>query len=115
MVFNVLATNYDDHTKNISFILKKDENWRLAPAYDFCFSFDPFNHWVSRQTLSVNGKRNDITKEDLMTIAKDNNIKKGERIIENINSIVKSWNTYAAQAGIRNDLKERIGSHLNTY
>lgn len=115
MVFNVLATNYDDHTKNFSFMLKKDEQWRLAPAYDLCFSFDPTNHWVSQQTLSVNGKRFGITKEDLMTIAKDNNIKKGEKIIEDINAIVNSWNKYAEQAEVRNDLKERINGNLNTF
>jgi len=115
MVFNVLATNYDDHTKNFSFILKKDEHWRLAPAYDLCFSFDPTNHWVSNQTLSVNGKRLGITKEDLMTIAKDNNIKKGAKIIEDINSIVKSWNKYAERAEVRSDLKERISGNLNTF
>ncbi len=115
MVFNVLATNYDDHTKNFSFILKKDEKWRLAPAYDLCFSFDPTNHWVSKQTLSVNGKRLEITKEDLMTIAKDNNIKKGEKIIEDIYSKVKSWNKYAERAEVRNDLKERINGNLNTF
>jgi len=115
MVFNVLATNYDDHTKNFSFILKKDEKWRLAPAYDLCFSFDPTNHWVSKQTLSVNGKRLGITKEDLITIAKDNNIKKSEKIIKDINSIVKSWNKYAERAEVRNDLKERINSNLNTF
>ena len=114
MVFNVLSTNYDDHTKNFSFILKKDENWRLAPAYDLCFSFDPTNHWVNKQTLSVNGKRLAITKEDLMTIANDNNIKKGAKIIDDINSIVNSWNTYATRAGVRNDLKERIHANLNT-
>lgn len=114
MVFNVLSTNYDDHAKNFSFILKKDENWRLAPAYDLCFSFDPTNHWVNKQTLSVNGKRLAITKEDLMTIAKDNNIKKGAKIIDDINSIVKSWNTYASRAGVRKDLKERIQDNLNT-
>ena len=115
MVFNVLATNYDDHTKNFSFILKKDEQWRLAPAYDLCFSFDPANHWVNKQTLSVNGKRIGINKEDLMTIAKENNIKKAEKIIESINSIVKSWNKYAEQAKVRNELKERINDSLNTF
>ena len=115
MVFNVLATNYDDHTKNFSFILRKDGNWRLAPAYDLCYSFDPTNHWVSKQTLSVKGKRRSINEQDLMTIAKDNKIKKGARIIKEINSIVKSWHKYANQAGIRNDLKERIFSHLNTF
>ena len=114
MVFNVLSTNYDDHTKNFSFILKKNEHWRLAPAYDLCFSFDPTNHWVNKQTLSVNGKRLAIRKEDLMTIAKDNNIKKGSKIIDDINSIVNSWNTYATRAGVRNDLKERIHANLNT-
>jgi serine/threonine-protein kinase HipA len=115
MVFNVLATNYDDHTKNFSFILKKNEQWRLSPAYDLCFSFDPTNHWVSKQTLSVNGKRLGIAKEDLMTIAKENNIKKGKKIVEDINSIVKAWNKYAKQAEVRKDLKERINDNLNTF
>lgn len=113
MVFNVLATNYDDHTKNFSFILKKGEAWRLAPDFDLCFSFDAANHWVNKQTLSVNGKRLGITKADLMTIAKENNIKKGERIVEDINLVIKSWTDYAKQAGVRNDLKERIRQNLN--
>jgi len=115
MVMNILATNYDDHTKNLSFILKKDDRWKLAPAYDLCFSFDPTNHWVSKQTLSVNGKRLGITKQDFMTIAKDNNIKKGEKIIEDINSIVKSWHKYAERAKVRKALKERIKGNLNTF
>jgi len=113
MVFNVLATNYDDHTKNFSFILKRDENWRLAPAYDLCFSFDETNHWVSNQTLSVNGKRRNIAKDDLMTVARDNNLKKGEKIIDEINLVVKSWNQFAKQAEVRNDLKKRIHQNLN--
>ncbi len=113
MVFNVLATNYDDHTKNFAFILKKDEPWKLAPAYDLCFAFDPTNHWVSKQTLSVNGKRLFITKEDLMTVAKQNNIKKGEKIIDSINEVVSSWSTYAGIAGVRTDLTEKVHTHLN--
>lgn len=113
MVFNVLATNYDDHTKNFSFLLKKGEAWQLAPAYDLCFSFDPSNHWVNKQTLSVNGKRLKITKEDLMTIAKDNNIKRGSKIIDEVNNIIKSWTTYAKKAVLRNDLTDRIGNSLN--
>ncbi|WP_420400263.1 type II toxin-antitoxin system HipA family toxin [Flagellimonas sp.] len=115
MAFNVLATNYDDHTKNFSFILKKDGEWRLAPAYDLCFSFDPTNHWVNKQTLSVNGKRLDITQEDLLTIAKDNNLKKGKSILEEINAVVKSWKTFAKQAQVRKDLTERIHNSLNTF
>lgn len=115
MVFNVLATNYDDHTKNFSFILKKDEQWKLAPAYDLCFSYDSTNQWVNKQTLSVNGKRLGITKEDLITIARDNNIKKGAKIIEEINTIVKSWNKYAERVDVRNDLRENVYENLNTF
>lgn len=115
MVFNVLATNFDDHTKNFSYILKKDDRWRLAPAYDLCFSFDPTNHWVNKQTLSINGKRLEITKEDLMTIAKNNNIKKGDKIIDEMNSIIKSWTTYASQANVNNALKKKINNNLNVF
>jgi serine/threonine-protein kinase HipA len=78
MVFNVMATNYDDHTKNFSFRFKKDGKWELSPAYDVCYSYDPNNPWVSQHALSINGKYLNITKADLMTIATANNIKKGE-------------------------------------
>lgn len=114
MVFNVIATNYDDHTKNFSFMLKQNKSWTLAPAYDLCFAFDETNHWVSRQTLSINGKRLKITKADFMTIAKANNIKKGAQIIEDMNNVIKSWGTYANKANIREDLKNSIQSNLNT-
>lgn len=115
MVLNVLATNYDDHTKNFSFILKKAEEWKLAPAYDVCFSYSPDNHWVSKQTLSVNGKRLGITKEDLMKIARDNSIKKGEKIIEQINSVVKSWKVYAERAGVKPEIKQKINDNLKAF
>lgn len=114
MVFNVLATNYDDHTKNFSFILKKNDRWRLAPAYDLCFSYNPTNHWVSKQTLSVNNKRLNINRQDFLSIAKDNSIKKGEKIIDEINEVIKNWNLYAEKAKLRDDLKTMINQNLNT-
>src|SRR5690606_3002702 len=102
-------------TKNFSFILKKDEKWTLSPAYDICFAFDETNHWVSKQTLSINGKRQGILKSDLMTIAKANNIKKGEQIVNEINAVIKSWSSYAKIAGVRKDLDSKIQSNLNTF
>ncbi len=114
MVLNVLATNYDDHTKNFGFMLKKDGDWEMAPAYDVCFAYDPTNVWVSQQTLSVNGKRQHITKDDLMTIAKSNNIKKGESIIDEINKIVKSWSDFSVQAMVPEDKHQLILSNLKT-
>ncbi len=115
MVFNVLATNCDDHTKNFSFRMKKDERWELAPAYDICYAFDANNVWVNQQTLSVNGKHRNISKEDLMTIANANHIKKAEKTINEINETVKKWLSFADKVGVREDLKQTIQKNLHTF
>jgi serine/threonine-protein kinase HipA len=113
MVFNVLATNCDDHTKNFSFRLKKDGKWELAPAYDVCYSYDPTNIWVSQQTLSVNGKYKDIGKGDLMTLAKINKLKKGEQIINEINDVVNKWSDFASKTKVSDYLHNNIKSNLH--
>ncbi len=113
MVFNVLATNCDDHTKNFSFQLKQGGEWRLSPAYDVCYAYDPANAWVSQQTLSINGKRRNLNKEDLMTVAKASRIKKGENIIHEINTVVKNWKAFAARAKVRKDLRKTIEENLH--
>ena len=112
MVFNVMSTNYDDHTKNFSFRLKQYAKWELSPAYDVCYSYDPTNVWVNQHTLSLNGKHKDILKEDLMAIAKSNNIKKGEKIIQEIKSVVGRWKTYADKVNVDKELKDLISKNL---
>lgn len=114
MAYNVLVTNSDDHTKNFSFRLKKDEKWQLAPAYDICFAYDPTNSWVNQQSLSINGKRKDISKEDLMTIAKANNIKKREKIIEEINQTGCNWVDFAREAKVDEKHAKHILNNLHT-
>jgi len=114
MVFNVLATNCDDHTKNFSFRLKQGQKWELSPAYDVCYSFDSKNMWVNQQTLSVNGKRKNITKDDLMVLAKTNSIKKGEQIINHINNVVKNWNAFASENKVNEKLRNTINNNLHT-
>ena len=112
MVFNVMSTNYDDHTKNFSFRLKQNARWELSPAYDICYSYDPTNVWVNQHTLSINGKHKDILKEDLMALARANNIKKGEKIIQEIKSVVGRWKNYADKANVGKELKELISENL---
>ncbi|MCD4792146.1 MAG: type II toxin-antitoxin system HipA family toxin [Bacteroidales bacterium] len=112
MVFNVMATNYDDHTKNFSFSLKKDGKWELSPAYDVCYSYDPSNIWVSQHTLSINGKHKNISEADLMTIADANNIKKGKKIIQEIKNIVSKWQEYAEEVKVQQDLRDSITKTL---
>ena len=95
MVFNVIARNCDDHTKNFAFRLKKGEEWELAPAYDLCHAYRPDSPWVSQHALSVNGRRENINFEDLLAVAKSMNIKKAADIIKHINSTVSDWLSYA--------------------
>ncbi len=108
MVFNVMATNYDDHAKNFSFRLKQKGTWELSPAYDVCYAYDPANIWVSQHTLSINGKHKEINKSDLMKVANANHVAKGEKIIDEIKDIVCNWQKYADAAKVSLALKDSI-------
>ena len=113
MAFNVIARNCDDHTKNFAFRLKQNGNWELAPAYDICFAYRPDSEWVSQHNLSINGKRKDITRDDLMKVAKAMNIKKANNIIDQISQTVVNWYNFADEVKVDDKLKEKIGnSHL---
>lgn len=112
MVFNVIARNCDDHTKNFAFRLKEEGEWELAPAYDICHAYRPDSVWVSQHALSINGKRKDIDKKDLLDFAKSMNIKKASSIIDDINGKVKNWKQYAIAVGVNPKLREAIGATL---
>lgn len=100
MTFNVMARNQDDHTKNISFLMDASGVWRLSPAYDMAYAFDPDNKWIRHHQLSLNGKRTNITREDLLLVAKEMNIKKANDLINEIAAGLKKWKLLAKQAGV---------------
>jgi serine/threonine-protein kinase HipA len=112
MVFNVLAKNCDDHTKNFAFILKKGERWALAPAYDLCYAYDATNVWVNQQTLSVNGKSNNFNKQDLVAVAEQMNIKKPLIIIEEIQEVINQWPKFANESGVPKSKTQAIEKTL---
>jgi serine/threonine-protein kinase HipA len=112
MVFNVVARNCDDHTKNFAFRLKKGGQWELAPAYDVCHAYRPGSEWVSQHALSINGKRNGITKEDLLLIGKSINFKKAATAIDQITDTVSQWNKFANEQQVSPTLRDAIGSTL---
>lgn len=112
MVFNVISRNCDDHTKNFSFIMDKSGTWKLSPAFDVCHAYRPGSVWVSQQSLSVNGKRQNITRNDLLSVAKQMNIKKADSIINHINDIVQQWEMYAEQVHVSPKLTMAIKNTL---
>lgn len=112
MVFNVIARNCDDHTKNFAFRLKKGGAWELAPAYDVCHAYRPGSDWVSQHALSINNKRKNITRNDLLTIGELIASKKAAVIIDEIKDNVAQWNTFAKAVGVDTKLKNSIAKTL---
>lgn len=112
MVFNVLARNCDDHTKNFAFRLKEGGDWELTPAYDVCHAYRPDSMWVSQHALSINGKRKGIKKEDLIAFAKAMNIKKAEKIVAIINAKIQNWQDYADEVNVDKEKRDAIKSTL---
>jgi len=108
MVFNVLARNCDDHTKNFAFIMDKAGQWKLSPAFDVCHAYRPGSPWVSQQSLTVNGKRQGITRDDLLQVARQMNIKKANAIIAEIATALKNWPDYAGQCKVNKTLQQAI-------
>jgi serine/threonine-protein kinase HipA len=112
MVFNVLARNCDDHTKNFSFCMNQSGKWKLSPAFDICHSYRPESMWVSQHSLSINGKRQDITRDDLLTVAKNMNIKKAGAIISQISEVVYKWTDFAEQTNVNTIMRDAISKTL---
>lgn len=113
MVFNILAGNVDDHTKNFSFLMYPNGEWHISPAYDLIFSIDPDSRFFRNHELSVRGKHNNITRKDLIDFAKAQDIKNPTNIIEQTIEVVKKFNDYAEQVGISEYWISRIQDILS--
>ena len=91
MVFNVVARNQDDHTKNISFLMNRKGEWRLSPAYDMSWAYNPNGGWTATHQMSINNKWDNITREDLLTVASEMNVKGAKKIIDQVVDSVAQW------------------------
>jgi serine/threonine-protein kinase HipA len=100
MVFNVLCFNCDDHTKNISFLMDKQGEWRLSPAYDVTYAYHPENRWLKQHQMAVNGKRENIYRADMLKVASEMNIKKPLEIISSVQNAAGKWREFAERASI---------------
>ena len=112
MVFNVIARNQDDHTKNISFLMNEQGQWTLSPAYDMTWAYNPSGPWTSKHQMSVNNKWDGITRNDLLAVARNVNIKQAAQIIEQVTEAVSRWPRLAAEYGIPQNIGKAIAQTL---
>lgn len=114
LVFNVAAGNQDDHVKNISFLMDRRGRWNLSPAYDITYAVDPGNLWLKQHQMSVNGKLDHITAEDLFAAAKHMNISKNRaaKIISEVSNAIQSWPVFSKRAFVPERTAEAIKKQL---
>ena len=67
---------------------------------------------MSQHALSINGKRKDIGKDDLLEVARGMNVKRAGKIIQQIAEVIGNWEEYAEYIKVDKQLKEAIGKTL---
>jgi len=110
MVFNIMGRNCDDHTKNFSFLLRQGGSWELAPAYDVSFAHNPKGEWTNQHLMSVNGKYQAFTIDDMLAVADRFGIGEATLIINDVRTAIKLWPSFAAKAGVNQQEIDRIGN-----
>ena len=116
MVFNVMSRNVDDHSKNFTFCMTSDGVWRLSPAYDLTFSVDlAAPAYANRHSLTINGKNEGITLEDLETMALNNDIQDYKALIDTVAGAISKFENYAGELGIDKRLVRNIYSEFVVF
>ncbi len=114
MTFNIVVRNHDDHSKNVAFMLTGDK-WSLAPAYDLAYSYKPGSKWVNSHWMSLNGKRDDFTRQDFYSLEKLSPLFTIDRINKTIDEIVEhasSWQKLATEFDVPASLIKLVESNL---
>lgn len=101
-LFNVVGRNQDDHPKNIAYLMDRDGRWRLSPAFDVAYAYNPSGEWTDRHQMSLNGKRDDFDRSDLIAFGRTAGLKAArvEGLLDAVVDAVERWPDFAEQAGV---------------
>lgn len=98
-VFNVLAHNRDDHSKNFSFLMNEVGEWRLSPAYDLTFSSGP----GGEQSTMVMGEGKLPGLSHLRALGEEAGVGKVlvDDIIDQTRVALSAWPSLAKEYGVK--------------
>jgi serine/threonine-protein kinase HipA len=101
-LFNVVGRNQDDHPKNIAYLMDRAGKWRLSPAFDIAYAYNPSGSWTDRHQMSLNGKRDAFSREDLVAFGKAADLKlvRVNELLDAVIEAVAKWPDFAAEAGV---------------
>jgi serine/threonine-protein kinase HipA len=114
MVSNVMARNQHDHVKNTAFLMDRSGGWELAPAFDITWAYKPGSERTGGHQMTVNGKRDDFTFDDLRACAQVASLPRGResRIVERVREVASNWEVYAERARVDDRYVERVADGL---
>lgn len=115
--FNVIGRNQDDHVKNIAFLMDRRGRWRLSPAFDISYAWTSQGDWTNQHQMSVNGKRDDFEREDLIALAGVAGIKKprANDMVDKVINAIGHWIDLADGEGINESRARGIQSKQRMY
>ena len=110
MVFNIVARNQDDHVKNIAFLMDRQGEWSLAPAFDVTYSYNPAGTWTGTHQMTLNGKRDGFSLADFDACAKAAMMKRGraKAIVAEVLAAVERWQEFTAEAKLTEEVSDKI-------
>lgn len=110
MVFNIIARNQDDHVKNIAFLMDRQGQWSLSPAFDVTYSYNPDGMWTAQHQMSMNGKRTRFTHQDFIDCGSAISFKRGraQEIVHEVQEQVIDWPQFAEIAGVQDKMISQI-------
>lgn len=116
MAFNILGCNRDDHSKNFAFLMDSDGQWQQAPAFDVTYAHNPEpGRWTAMQQMSVMGRRENITCEDLIACGRLCNVAtvpKLKSMLDQVMSALQNWPQHAATAEVQDQQASAINHML---
>ena len=114
MLFNVVGRNQDDHVKNIAFLMDRSGAWRLSPAFDMTWAYNPSGDWTAQHQMAINGKREGFTLEDLRACAAvaDLNPRRVPALFDQVRDAVRGWPQVAREIGVNPAWIDSIGQTL---
>ncbi len=112
MAFNVVARNQDDHVKNIAFLMDRSGTWRLSPAFDVIWAYNPNGAWTSQHQMSVNGKRDHFATQDLVACARAAGVStaRSRAMLQQVSDAVGRWPQFAGAANVNPEWIGQIGA-----
>lgn len=113
-VFNIVGRNQDDHTKNFGFLMDKSGTWRLSPAFDLTYSYDPTGSWTKVHQLKLNGKQDDFTMQDIIAFGSYCNLssKKSQEILTSTQTHFSGFDALAKEYDVDDALRETVVANL---